>query len=197
MVKVEAPARRAVQEVADVLRSLGHQVTERNPKHPDIRPSFIPRWMRGIADDAAAMDDPDKLEQRSRSLAGIGRRISDNGVRRARAREAGIAAKIDAFFGDYDVLLTPTVPHPPREIGRYDGHGWLWTLMGASNTAPFTTPWNTTGQPAMSVPSPTLHDGLPMGVELVGRPHDEATLISLAAQLEAEIGWPERRPPVD
>jgi amidase len=69
--------------------------------------------------------------------------------------------------------------------------------MGAANTTPFTIPWNVTGQPAMSVPAPSLHDGLPMGVTLVGRPHDESTLISLAAQLEAEVRWQERRPAVD
>jgi amidase len=104
--------------------------------------------------------------------------------------------RINRIFEHCDVLLTPTIPHPPRELGRWDGRGWLWTMMGASNTVPFMTPWNTTGQPGMSVPAPSLHDGLPIGVQLVGRPHDEATLISLAAQLEAEVRWPERRPPV-
>ena len=62
---------------------------------------------------------------------------------------------------------------------------------------PFTGIWNHTGQPACSVPAPTAgDDGLPLGVQLVGRPDGEAVLLSLAAQLEAEIGWPERRPPV-
>jgi amidase len=104
--------------------------------------------------------------------------------------------KLRPTFEQFDVLLTPTIPHPPRDIGRYDGRGWLWTTMGAANTTPFTTPWNVTGQPAVSVPAPSTHDGLPLGVQLIARPHDEATLIALAAQLEAEVGWPERRPPV-
>jgi amidase len=143
------------------------------------------------------MHDPDRLEKRTRSLAALGGRIGDRGMRRARGRERGIAERINAIFDHCDVLLTPTIPHPPREIGRYDGRGWLWTTMGAANTTPFTIPWNTTGQPAMSVPAPSLVGGLPMGVQLVGRPGDEATLISLAAQLEAEVGWADRRPPVD
>jgi amidase len=197
LTKVEEPAKRAVAEIADVLRSLGHDVAERDPKYPDVRPSFIPRWLRGIADDAAAMHDPDKLEKRTRGMAAVGRRISDNGLRKAREREARMREKINAVFDHCDVLVTPTVPHAPRDIGRYDGRGWVWSTMGAANTAPFTTPWNTTGQPAMSVPAPSLHDGLPMGVQLVGRPNDESTLIALAAQLEAEVRWPERRPPVD
>ena len=196
LVKVEEAAKRAVRETADVLRSLGHEVFERDPKYPDVRPSFIPRWLRGIADDAAMMADPARLEKRTRSLATLGRRIGDGGIRRARAREARMAERINAIYDHCDVVLTPTLPHPPREIGRYDGRGWLWTLMGASNTVPYTTPWNVTGQPAMSVPTPTPHGAVPMSVELVGRPHDESTLISLAAQLEAEVGWPDRTPPL-
>jgi amidase len=194
---VEDSAKAAVAETADALRSLGHEVTERDPDRPELRTCFIPRWLRGIADDAAAMERPEGLEPRTKSLAGLGRRIGAKGLRRAREREAKIAATINSIFEHCDVLLTPTLPHPPREIGRYDGRGWIYATFGAANTTPFTIPWNVTGQPAMTVPAPSLHEGLPMGVELVGRPSDEATLISLAAQLEAEVGWADRRPPVD
>src|SRR5438105_1830309 len=197
LVKVYGPAKEAVRETAEVLRSLGHEVIGRNPKYTDVRSSFLPRWLRGIADDANGMPDPERLEKRTRSLAGVGRRIGDRGLRRAREREARMTAKIAAIFDQCDVLVTPTIPHPPREVGRYDGRGWLWATMGAANTTPSTIPWNVTGQPAISVPAPSLHDGLPMGVTLVGRPHDESTLISLAAQLAPEAGWPDRRPPVD
>jgi amidase len=199
LVKVDETAKRAVRETAGVLRSLGHDVVEHKPSYPDVRPSFIPRWLRGIADDVAdALDDPDKVEKRTRALAGLGRRIGDKGLRRARERELRMTEKLQAsVFRDFDVLVSPTIPFAPREIGRYDGRGWIWALMGAANTAPFTTPWNTTGQPAMSVPAPSLSGGLPMGVQLIGRANAEATLISLGAQLEAEIGWADRRPPVD
>ena len=198
LVKVEDSAKRAVRETADALRSLGHDVVERDPKYPEIRTCFIPRWLRGIADDVEnALDDPERIEKRTRSLAGIGRRISAKALRSARDREAGIAQKINAVFDHCDVLLQPTIPHPPRDVGRYDGRGWIYAVMGASNTAPFTSVWNATGQPALSVPAPSLEGGLPMGVQLVGRPSDEATLLSLGAQLEAEVGWADRRPPVD
>ena len=197
LIKVHEPVKRAVSETADVLRSLGHEVVERDPDYPDVRPSFIPRWLRGIADEAAAMHDPSALESRTRRLVSVGRRIGDGGLRRAREREAKMAAQVNAIFDDVDVLLTPTITHPPHEVGRYEGRGFVWTTMGAANTTPFTTPWNTTGHPALSVPAPSLHDGLPIGVQLVGRPHDEATLISLGAQLEAEVRWADRRPPVD
>jgi amidase len=56
--------------------------------------------------------------------------------------------------------------------------------------------WNLTGQPAASVPAGFTEEGLPRAVQLVGRPHDEATLLSLAAQIEAERPWAGRRPPL-
>ncbi|HKP91241.1 MAG TPA: amidase [Thermoleophilaceae bacterium] len=196
-VKVADSVKAAVAETAGVLRSLGHDVVERDPDRPELRTCFIPRWLRGIADDAAAMDDPERLERRTRRIAGLGRRIGDRGLRRARGREARIAQRINAIFDHCDVLLTPTITHPPEDVDRYDGRGFVPAIFTAANTTPFTIPWNTTGQPAMSVPAPSLDDGVPIGVQLVGRPSDEATLISLGAQLEAEVGWADRRPPVD
>jgi amidase len=70
------------------------------------------------------------------------------------------------------------------------------TLLGMARTYPFTGIWNMTGQPAASVPAGFTTDGLPLGVQLVGRPGDEVTILSLAAQLEAEQPWRERRPPL-
>jgi amidase len=61
-------------------------------------------------------------------------------------------------------------------------------------TYPFTGVWNATGQPAAAVPAGFTDDGLPLSVQLVGRPNDEATLISLAAEIEAERPWGEEIP---
>jgi amidase len=68
-------------------------------------------------------------------------------------------------------------------------------MLIAAGVVGFTQPWNVTGQPAASIPAPVEPGGLPIGAQLVGRPGDEATLLSLAAQLERELGWPELRPP--
>ena len=59
---------------------------------------------------------------------------------------------------------------------------------------PYTGIWNLTGQPACSVPAGFAADGLPRAVQLMGRPNDEATLLSLAAQIEAERPWAQQRP---
>ena len=70
------------------------------------------------------------------------------------------------------------------------------TARPTSAAVPMAGIWNLTGQPAAVVPAGFTDDGLPMSVQLVGRPNDEATLLSLAAQLEAERPWADRRPPV-
>jgi amidase len=68
-------------------------------------------------------------------------------------------------------------------------------VRALDQVTPFTPPWNIAGNPAIAVPAGLGSDGLPVGVQLVGRPHDEATLLSLAAQLEAERPWAGTRPP--
>ena len=92
------------------------------------------------------------------------------------------------------MLLTPATASPPPRIGQLEGRGALWTLNAAAAMVPYNGVWNATGQPAASVPGPWGADGLPRGVQLVGRAGDEGTLLSLAAQIEAERPWAQRRP---
>jgi amidase len=92
------------------------------------------------------------------------------------------------------VLLTPVTARLPVEIGRWEGQGALRTLLGNASTYPFTGVWNATGQPAASVPAGFSDDGMPLAVQIVARPNDEPTLISLAAELESERPWAEKIP---
>ncbi|MEA2473638.1 MAG: amidase [Thermoleophilaceae bacterium] len=191
------PVRSAIDEMADVLRSLGHDVQERDPDYGWLLPLFLPRWAYGITEDVEASPHPEALEPRTRRLAGLGRAIGTRGVRWARDREEGRARRINAVFDHADVLLTPTMPAPPIEAGFFARAGLARSIDRASGVTPFTIPWNVTGQPAAAVPTPSSDKrGVPLSAQLIGRPNDEPTLISLAAQLEAEIGWPARRPPV-
>jgi amidase len=99
-------------------------------------------------------------------------------------------------FDDYDVLLTPMMSEPAVRAGIMEGRGATATYRWETGWVPFSVLWNSTGQPAASVPAGFSADGLPLAVQLVGRPSDEATLLSLAAQLEAERPWTQRRPPL-
>jgi amidase len=188
--------RAAYEETVALLRSLGHTVEQVDPPYGDILTEIVPRYLRGVADDAAALAHPERLERRTRSMVRMGQALSGPAIKRARAHEAATTARLGRLFADHDVLLTPATAQLPLKVGRYEGRGALWTFNGSARYTPYTPPWNVTGQPAASVPAGFTSAGVPLGVQLVGRVHDEATLLSLAAQLEAARPWAERRPPL-
>jgi amidase len=106
------------------------------------------------------------------------------------------ASRINAIFEGADVLMLPMIGEPPIPVGKWNSHSGPWTLTGMTRRTGFGPPWNYVGNPSASVPAGFTDDGLPLSVQLVGRPNDEATLLSLAAQLEAERPWTTRRPPL-
>jgi amidase len=189
--------RRAVLDTAEALRSLGHDVVERDPdlKGPEGWAATV-RVLRGIADEALSLPRFDRLDRRWRRVARLGSAIPDSLIERARAAEASAVARLRPFFEAHDVLLSPVQPTLPLQTGRWEGRGALWTINGAGRFVPYTVPWNFTGQPAAAVPVGLSAAGLPLAVQLVGRPDDEGTILSLAAQLEGARPWADRRPPV-
>jgi aspartyl-tRNA(Asn)/glutamyl-tRNA(Gln) amidotransferase subunit A len=101
----------------------------------------------------------------------------------------------NALFEKYDLLLTPTIAAPPfaigldhpAEIGGKPADAYAWI--------PFTYPFNLTGQPAASVPCGFTRDGLPIGLQIVGRRHADAAVLRASAAFERARPWAERRPP--
>jgi amidase len=198
LARLSPDVRAAVERTAELLRSLGHEVTERDPELPgSLMPHLLTRYFRGIHEDVAnAMPHAQRLESRTRAMARIGGMLPASFVAKQRAAEGEISRRLNSIFEHADVLLQPgPVTGPPR-IGQYHGRGALWTLNGVAPRVPFQGWWNGTGQPACVVPAGLDKDGLPVGVQLVSRPDDEATLLALSAQLEAERPWADRRPPV-
>jgi len=188
--------RTALDETAELLRSLGHDVIRRDPDYGGIGNQISALYMRGIADDARALPHPERVGKHIRQLARLGALYPDAAVRRAKAAMTKYAARINAVFDHCDVLLTPTIGEPPIPVGKWDARRGLWTLTGMTRRTGFTPPWNYLGNPAAAVPAGFTAEGLPLSVQLVGRPDDEATLLSLAAQIEAERPWADRRPPI-
>ena len=96
----------------------------------------------------------------------------------------------------YDVVLTPALGQRPVAIGELDAcsDDPLDDFRRSGNFTPYTASYNVSGQPAISLPLFHGEDGLPLAVQLAGRPADEATLLSLGAQLEAARPWADRRP---
>ena len=187
----------AVVDAAKVLRDLGHEVVDQDPDYSVAGGmNVMARYLRGIHDDVATMAHPERLEARTRSMARAGGYISDRRITSFRRAEAALAARVTAIFDDVDVVLTPGAATGPSSIGAYQRRGAFQTLNLVTRRIPFQAIFNATGQPAAVVPWGLDGDGLPMSVQLVGRPADEATLLSLSAQIEAARPWADLRPVV-
>ena len=126
--------------------------------------------------------------QYGRSLSGVQHAKDIEAVKMASRQ---IASEID----QYDIYLTPVMPNLPRALGYYDmnmtDHLEYNRIMGAD--AVFMFPFIISGQPAMTVPIHWTPDGIPVGVQMVGRNNDEATLIRVSAQLEQARPWKDKR----
>jgi amidase len=186
--------RGALDDMCALLRGLGHEVGGVEIPYGTTCVAFTTRYLRGVADDAAAMPHPERLSRRTKGFRRLGRGFVGPALERARAEEAANARAIATVFEHADVLMTPMFTKRPIPIGTYEGRGALWSLNGYSRWVPYCAPFNHTGQPAASVPAGFTPDGFPLAVQLVGRPGDEATLLSLAAQIEAERPWADRVP---
>ncbi len=185
----------AARKVADLLRGLGHDVSEKNPRYPAtlIAKTVIELWATGANDDANLMLDRSKMEKRVRRHAALGARLAKRGHPKPEPREKWRAIATE-FFTDVDVLLTPTLARTPIKAKEWSAGGLMATINANARFAPFAAPWNVTGWPAMSVPAGLDSAGRPLSVHLVGKPGTEATLIALAAQIEAAQPWPRVAP---
>ena len=191
-VKPSPTAITALEQMAELLRSLGHEVREYKLAHPQLLLAFTPRWAAGVREDATALGEG--LERRTRSLAATGRRLSGRALRRSLEREPGVARRLNAVFEQHDLVMTPTTAAPPPPADISSGAAAFRTFNQGSPYVCYTPTWNYVGQPAASVPAGFDDDGLPTAVQLAGPPNSEPAIVSLAAQLEAARPWAHRRP---
>jgi len=103
-----------------------------------------------------------------------------------------IAAAFANWFGDADIWLTPTVAVAPPAVGSFRGLSNEATLEASARLAAFTAPFNITGQPALSLPTALSSRGLPIGVQIAGRPGADRVVLALARRLERELSWVHR-----
>jgi amidase len=193
---VSDDVKQAVFDAAELMRALGHDVSQQDPAWGGIGNNITPRFLRGVADTVAEVPHPERLERRTRGFGRLGSTLPDALYERSlRGRDADIA-RVNALFDSFDVLITPVMGGTALPIRRWEGQGAIRTVLGMSRFYPFCVPWNHLGNPAMSVPTGFDPDGMPLAVQIIGRPGDEATLLSLAGQLEAERPWADARPPI-
>lgn len=180
-----------VRRVALTLESLGHLVEEGGPDTAPFREPFRTVVTAGVA--SYDLPDLSLLDPINAAMVRASTRISAADYVRAVNAIRNHSRAVVAFWDDHDILLTPTLTQPPVEIGRFADPELGWSE--ALDWLTFTYPFNCTGQPAISLPLGMSSEGLPLGVQLVGPPRGEMTLLSLSAQLERAMPWRDRRPP--
>ena len=195
----------AAQAAARLCESLGHHVTEAAPAIDAGQLGFASFAIMGpsIAADvedrakATGLDPAKLLEPITQGFVEYGKTFSGRDYARANTILQAAAITMARFMADYDVILTPTLAAPPLELGRInltpDCDFKTWGERAGAFAA-FTQIANMTGQPAMSVPLAMSREGLPIGVQFIGRYGEEALLFRLAGQLERAAPWSRRVP---
>ena len=187
----------AVEETANLLSALGHDVIQRDPDWGGVSNNISARFLHGVAKTVDEVPHPERLERRTRGFGRLGgilpRSLFEKAV--GPGREAD-ERRINSLFDDHDVLVMPTIGGTALPVRRWEGQGAIRTVLGMSRFYPFCVPWNHLGNPAMAVPAGFGADGMPLSVQVIAARGNEATLLSLAGQLEAERPWADRRPPI-
>ncbi|WP_061295294.1 amidase [Herbidospora cretacea] len=179
----------AARAAGATLREAGHTVVDHGRRFPaSLGWSTVAAWYSCAAADAHDLDET-RLEGRTRSMARTGRLLQK--VRRdgSRGRDGWRASGADLWFGEADVLITPTVAHPPPEVRGISRSPWAEIRF-----APLTGAWNMAGWPAMTIPFGRHSSGLPIGIQLIAPPDGEGMLLSLAGHLERARPWPRHAP---
>ena len=184
-----------VEETAALLRAMGHTVTETQPNFLPLEEPYLVVSTIGIGVLDLTPRQLDLLEPRTRVIFDAAREMKAVEYVRALNEMHLHARTVAGFFEEYDALLTPTLSRPAPPIGEIgkDVHG-AWNDY--RNWLCWTWPFNVTGQPAASVPAGFSSEGLPIGVQVVGRAADERTVLSLSAELERARPWIDHRPPI-
>jgi amidase len=206
-VDVDPECLRGLRFAAELLSALGHEVEEAQPLYPD--PSVLdiflsvygPLIALGVNHGvllAGREPEEDEIEPLTRALYEQAEQTPSIAYLGAIAQLQALARGIVAFFADYDVLITPALAERPLRVGECTGLGErpLDDFARSGRFTPFTSLFNVTGQPAVNVPVGFGPDGLPTGVQIVGKPLGEDTLLQLAAQIEAAHPWIHQRPDV-
>jgi amidase len=195
---LEPAVQKAFDDAARLLEELGHEVEEVPPGllGPEVLPAFERVWTLSGTLLPVPPERVGELRPLTRELRARGLALSAQQAMEALTALRLFARRFVTVTDRYDVLLAPVTTMTPRPLGWFDADGdGAADFERQKRYAAFTAVSNVTGQPAVSVPLHWTDDGLPVGTMLVGRPADEVTLLSLAAQLETARPWAHRHPP--
>ncbi len=187
----------AWQAASTLLRDLGHEVVDiEEPLPREAVATFETCWAVLTAMSEAPPGAEHLLRPLTVWLSERGRSVSAPAFGAAIARMRQYAAATLATLAPYDAVLTPTLATPPPLVGALrDDADPEADFEAQKRFTPWTSAWNVTGMPAVSLPLHWTSDGLPVGVMLAARPAEEELLLALASQVETAAPWRDRRPP--
>ncbi len=208
-VEIDPECATAARRTGEALAALGHEVVESHPdalEEPDLVAGVatvimchtaraLDGWSEKLGETITETD----VEPMTWRLAEIARGMSAPDYLRAIENVHRLGRQMAAWWeSGFDLLLTPTCGEPPPEIGSFapvDGDA-LAGFARAAIFGMFTSPFNATGQPGISLPLHWTPEGLPVGSQLVAATGREDLLLSVAQQLENSVPWNDRRPPL-
>ena len=207
--EIHPDCQRLTRDAGELLEKLGHIVEEAHPTvldDPAIGGRFSAIWMAGAN---LTLKNLSKLLQREVTvddveigtwlMAQVGAKTSGLEVLQAQADMGSMRRSTLEWWGNgWDLLLTPTTLVPPPLVGELVSteDEPMRNSLRSIPYAAFTSPFNATGQPAISLPTGFSSDGLPIGVQLVAAYGREDLLIQVGSQLESEIQWGNKRAPI-
>lgn len=191
-------AQAAVDIAVRALTDMGHGVDELPLRDAERYPAdFTTVWQASAAGVPATTDaELALLEPITRTLVERGRALRATTLMETLASLHRFERSVLAQFAPFDAIITPALAETPRPVGWYDAASPERNFEQQVRYAPHTSFLNATGLPAITLPVHQTTDGLPMGVQLIGRPGGEATLLALGAQLERRLRWQDRVPPI-
>jgi amidase len=196
-VEVDPECVAAYEAASAVLESLGHEVSDVPvPLPPEAVPVFETCWAVLTALSVVPPEREHLIRPLTRWLTERGQAVSGPEFGLAIGAMRRFAAEAMTALAPYDAVLTPTLAVPPLPVGAIRNDADPAADFEAQKAfTPWTSAWNVTGMPAVSLPTHWTPSGLPVGVMLAARPAEEELLLSLSAQVETAVPWHDRRPP--
>jgi amidase len=196
-VEVHPDCLAAYEDATALLTELGHEVVDvEMPWNADLVPHFETLWASMATLTPVPPEREERLRPLTRWLRERGRALTAPELFQAQAGLQLAVRTAMPLYNGYDAILHPTLAQPPAPIGHFDDVEPAENFERQKRFTPFTSVYNVTGQPAVNVPLHWTAGGLPIGVMLVGRMSEEATLIALSAQLEAARPWADKHPAI-
>src|SRR5262245_55815539 len=198
---VDAEVAAAVRAAAELLRQLGARIEEIRVPDPEVMSevcNVISRCEGAAVHSRLARERPEELQPVVRARMELGFRISAHDYLQAlRLRSRLTRAFLRDVFAEADALLAPAIPEPAPALAEVTAGEPLEIAGRQGRFSRLTRPFNGLGLPALAVPCGFSRDGLPLSVQIVGRPFDEVTVLRAGHAYEQAAGWHRRRPPLD